>query len=170
MNEQSEADPNADTIIRLIEPAQPTRDTPDARDAIASSPRFLDALPSQARPAPWAVQVRGTSTVVSLDRPVVVGRRPATRVPPGAIEPRRLVIPASFGEVSARHARIEHVGESIVVSDLGSTNGIAVHWASGVVRRLRSGESCVVLPDSTVELAAGVALNFVHPEPPGSRP
>ena len=78
------------------------------------------------------------------------------------------MIPAEFGEVSARHVRIEQVGDTIVVHDLGSTNGVTVHWARGASRRLRRGESCAVLPDAVIELCDGVQLEFItQPEPAG---
>ncbi|WP_297603879.1 FHA domain-containing protein [Microcella sp.] len=143
-----------DTIIRLIEPTVLSR---AARPA---------SLPPVAEPEPdpsvaWSVSVRGSSAVVPLDRPVDIGRRPEPPRVPERLPARRVVIPAEFGEVSARHVRVEQVGDTIVVHDLGSTNGVTVHWAGGASRRLRRGESCAVLPDAVIELCDGVQLEFI---------
>lgn len=141
-----------DTIIRLVEPTVQSR---AARPA--ALPLVAEAKPS----APWSVSVRGSSTVVPLDRPVDIGRRPEPPRVPERLPARRVVIPAEFGEVSARHVRVEQVGDTIVVHDLGSTNGVTVHWARGASRRLRRGESCAVLPDAVIELCDGVHLEFI---------
>lgn len=144
-----------DTIIRLVEPAPP--------------PAGPAPLGSASAPEPvtrWSVRVRGTSTVVALDRPVDIGRSPGLSRIDEHPAPRRVAIPADQGEVSARHVRVEQVGETLVVHDLGSTNGVVVHWASGASRRLRRGESIAVLPDAIIALADGVELDFVSEHEP----
>ncbi|MGV3732511.1 MAG: FHA domain-containing protein [Microcella sp.] len=161
-----------DTIVRLVEPAAPVR----ATLAPPSSPAAAPGVPAEvaaevaaedaaerdaATPATWAVRVRGTAAVVPLDRPVIVGRRPGAARVGEHPEPRRLVLPADRADVSGRHARLEQLGETLVVADLGSTNGTVVHWSSGAPRRLRPGESCAVLPDALVELGDGVVIEFV---------
>ena len=139
-----------DTIIRLIEPAP----LPASAGAVVLQP---DPDPI----AKWSMRVRGSSTVVPLDRPVDVGRRPGPSRIHEQPAPRRLVLPDPEGLISARHARVEQVGETLVVHDLGSTNGVVVHWASGASRRLGRGESIAVLSDAVIVLADGVELDFV---------
>ncbi|MBX9471150.1 FHA domain-containing protein [Microcella sp.] len=146
-----------DTIIRLVEPAPP----------------IARPLPGGGESGPeptvqWSVRVRGTSTVVALDRPVDIGRNPSLSRIDEHPAPRRVAIPADRGEVSARHVRVEQVGETLVVHDLGSTNGVVVHWASGASRRLRRGESIAVLSDAVIALADGVELDFVSEGDPTS--
>jgi pSer/pThr/pTyr-binding forkhead associated (FHA) protein len=91
---------------------------------------------------------------------------------------RRVVISAEYGDVSGRHVHIEQIGETLVVSDLGSTNGVMIHSAPApapapasqttslpeMVRvvRLRPGESCAVLPDAVVRIGDSVAIEFVR--------
>ena len=144
-----------DTIIRLVEPAPPPLPSSE-RATFPSSVSTVDPV------AKWSVRVRGTSTIVALDRPVDIGRSPGLSRIDEHPAPRRVVIPADQGEVSARHVRVEQVGETIVVYDLGSTNGVVVHWASGASRRLRRGESIAVLSDAVIVLADGVELDFVE--------
>lgn len=139
-----------DTIIRLVEPVL--------------RPARTGAIELQPAPDPiaqWCVRVRGTSTVVPLDRPVDVGRRPGLSRIDENPAPRRLVVADPQGLISARHARVEQVGETLVVHDLGSTNGVVVHWATGASRRLGRGESIAVLSNAVIALAEGVELDFV---------
>ena len=155
-----------DTIIRLVEPPAIPR----------ASGLPTEAVPAVAPPATppavaWGMRVRGTTVVVPLDLPAVVGRRPGPVRPSEHPAPRRVVIPSDRTDVSSRHARIELVGESLVVSDLGSTNGVVVHWSTGASLRLRSRESCTVLSDSVVVLGDGVEIEFVAlPSSPTSSP
>lgn len=168
-----------DTIIRLVEPAARTAER--AIDvAVDEVLRVLPAVGPRARavddveddaldgaasePAEWMLAVRGTSTLVPLDRPVIVGRAPGAARFPDGVDPRRLVVPKDRRGISSTHARIEQVGDSLVVTDLGSTNGVAVHWASGATRRLRPGESCVALPDASIDLGDGIVIEF-RPNP-----
>ncbi len=165
-----------DTIVRLIEPAAPapslpTRAAARAASAPPAAPAAvpLGAVPPGALPpadespgaGAWAVRLRGAAVVVPLDRPLVVGRRPGAARPGEHPTPRLLVVPPERADVSGRHARLEQLGETLVVADLGSTNGIVVHWSAGAPRRLRPGESCAVLPDARIELGEGVVLEFV---------
>ncbi|WP_439563713.1 FHA domain-containing protein [Microcella sp.] len=147
-----------DTIIRLVEP-------PAARPAPLLPTEALAVVEPPAPPSPveWAMRVRGTTTVVPLDLPVIIGRRPGGPRPTEHPVPRRVVIPADRADVSARHARIERIGHTLVVSDLGSTNGVVVHWSTGSILRLRPAESCAVLPDAIIVLGDGVEIEFVAP-------
>ncbi|MFN4002591.1 FHA domain-containing protein [Microcella sp.] len=149
-----------DTIIRLVEPARPS--------PLAALPLDAALPPEPVHPDPvaWALRVRGTTTVVPLDVPVIIGRRPGAPRPTEHPVPRRIVVPADRADVSARHARVERLGSSLVVADLGSTNGIVVHWSSGSSLRLRPGDSSAVLPDAIIELGDGVEIEFVDPSIP----
>lgn len=148
-----------DTIIRLVEPAPPPALPP-------AGPTLLGSASAPDPVTRWSVRVRGTSTVVALDHPVDIGRSPGLSRIDEHPAPRRVAIPADHGEVSARHVRVEQVGETLVVYDLGSTNGVVVHWASGASRRLRRGESIAVLSDAVITLADGVELDFVSESGP----
>jgi hypothetical protein len=151
----------SDTVVRLVEPAVIARSASDTL-LIPSAP-FPQSAPVPVAPhvARWALRVRGTGVIVPLDIPAVIGRRPGgsrvTERPP----PRRVVIPATHTDVSSRHIRLEQLGESLVVSDLGSTNGVVIHWSSDSNVRLRPGESCAVLPTAVIALGENVEIEFV---------
>lgn len=164
---EPDADADEATVIRLIEPDIPPTvplGVPEGAPLSAAvlPPRPpdepLDAPPPPA-PAPLAtLRIPGVDRDVPLDRPVVIGRRPAAVRMPETPAPLRIVVPADRRGVSARHARIEQLGSALVVTDLGSSNGIVVHLPRGSVRRLRTGESCAVLPGSVVSLGDGIDI------------
>ena len=171
-----------DTVIGLIQPHAPAHERSALSSPAPTAPLASHEVPTwspetepvetERTPALWAVRIRGTDLTIPLDRPAIIGRHPsAARIvefPP----PRRVQIPAEHRDVSARHARIEQVGDTLVVTDLGSTNGIDVHWSQGPVRRLRPGETSVVLPDAVVAIGGAVVVEFVAagdpPTPPGA--
>ncbi len=178
-----------DTVIRLVEPPSDTAPRPVAsavdevlrrlpasvRRATRASAEWPDDDDAPVANAPdriaWMLVVRNSATSVPLDRPVLVGRSPATARVAGPVEPRKLIVPRDRRGVSSTHARIEQLGDSLVVTDAGSTNGLVVHWASGPPRRLRPGESCVVLPDAAVDLGDGIVIEFhPNPSPPEEHP
>lgn len=163
--------PGDDTVIRLVEPFLPSRSRVADRPVL-----LLDSLlphrpgdpggaldgageaPSIGEHADFALRVPGVEHPVLLDLPVVIGRRPGASRVPEIPAPRRIVVPADRQGVSGRHARIEQLGVSVVVTDLGSSNGTVVHLPTGPQLRLRPGESCVVLPDSTIALGDGIDI------------
>lgn len=163
-----------DTIIRLREPRATAPTALTALSALGGLSGLTDALTPRLETSQlntprqsvglWAMRVRGTTTIVPLDVPAVVGRRPSPLRPTEYPAPRQVVIPADRGEVSARHVRVEQLGETLVVVDLGSTNGTVVHWSSGSRVRLRHSESCAVLPDAIIALGDGVEIEFVAVE------
>lgn len=155
-----------DTVIGLIQPHAPAHDR-----SVLSSPASTAPLPShddppepaepERTPTIWAARIRGTDVTIPLDRPAIIGRHPSAARIDEIPQPRRVQIPAEHRDVSARHARIEQLGDTLVVTDLGSTNGIDVHWSEGPVRRLRPGETSVVLPDAVVAIGDAVVVHFV---------
>ena len=157
-----------DTVIGLIQPHAPAHDRGVLSSPAPTAPLLFHDLPSEPAesepertPTLWAARIRGTDVTIPLDRPAIIGRRPGAAHIDEIPQPRRVQIPAEHRDVSARHARLEQLGDTLVVTDLGSTNGIDVHWSQGSVRRLRPGETSVVLPDAVVALGDAVVVEFV---------
>lgn len=160
----------SDTVIRLIEPFMPSRSRLSDRPAL-----LVDSLlpqrpgsaveppsgPRSASAAGFALRIPGVAQPVRLEVPVIIGRRPGVSRVPESPAPLRIVVPADRLGVSGRHARIEQLGDSVVVTDLGSSNGTVVHLPAGPLLRLRPGESCVVLPDSIIDLGDGIDIAVV---------
>lgn len=139
--------------------APPTwRDTPSAPHAPVTTGRqeaFPATEPVVLPPAPATFAVRLPSgDTSSLDAPVLVGRRPAPQRVADGVEPRLVTVASPTQEVSSTHVRIEQSGDAVVVTDLRSTNGTVVTGPAGA-RRLRPGESVVVLAGARVEIGDG---------------
>lgn len=124
-------------------------------DAAAPSP---DAAPGSSMPVAsvataGAPRFRiGGGAPVTVTVPVLIGRRPLPpRITVAGPSPQLITV-ASPGEiVSGTHLELRVVGTRLVATDLRSTNGTMLRTASGA-RRLRAGESIVVMPGSTLEL------------------
>ncbi|MFF9562629.1 FHA domain-containing protein [Leifsonia sp. NPDC014704] len=104
-------------------------------------------------PATFAARLPSGDTI-PLDVPVLIGRRPAPQRVDSGVEPRLATVPSPTQEVSSTHVRIEQSGDAVVVTDLRSTNGTVVTGPTGA-RRLRPGESSVVLAGARVEIGDG---------------
>ena len=98
---------------------------------------------------------------IPLDLPCRLGRRPrAPRI--SAAAPVRLIEVASpTSAVSGTHVEIRQEGGSVVVTDLGSTNGTVVAPPRGRRQRLHSGQSLAVLPGTTVHLGDGNIIEIL---------
>ncbi|GAA1442378.1 FHA domain-containing protein [Leifsonia poae] len=117
-------------------------------------------------PGRFAVRV-GSGDILTLDRPVLVGRRPAMLRVSSGEEPRLVAVVSPAHEVSSTHVQIEQVGDAVVVTDLRSTNGTTVTPAGGEASRVRPGESVVVLPGTQVEIGDGniIEITAARDEP-----
>ncbi|SEH87237.1 MULTISPECIES: FHA domain-containing protein [unclassified Leifsonia] len=145
--------------------AVPAGDTPSV-----SAGRLLidtgDLLPSTqplvppAAPATFAARLPSGDSV-ALDVPLVIGRRPAPQRVASGAGPRLVTVPSPTQEVSSTHVRIEQSGDAVVVTDLRSTNGTVVTGPGGA-RRLRPGESAVVLAGARVEIGDGNIIEITE--------
>ncbi|TFD04333.1 FHA domain-containing protein [Cryobacterium sinapicolor] len=121
---------------------------PSAGEGVrAAEPRFALRLPDGEQ--------------IPLDLPCRLGRRPRqTRI--AAATPARLIEVASpTSAVSGTHVEIRQEGGSVVVTDLGSTNGTVVAPPRGRRQRLRSGQSLTVLPGTTVHIGDGNIIEIL---------
>ncbi|KQR46716.1 hypothetical protein ASF82_04625 [Frigoribacterium sp. Leaf164] len=157
-----------DTVVTpLVRP--PGRAVPRDLDDTVVRPRGARpggdrAGTAPVRPARRRHGVRVGTAVHWLDRPLLVGRRPAApRVVRGA-EPQLVTVPSAGGEVSASHVSFDQQGDVVVVTDLRSTNGTVVVMPGRVPVRLRQGESVVALAGTIVDLGDGVLLEVLPPQ------
>jgi pSer/pThr/pTyr-binding forkhead associated (FHA) protein len=68
--------------------------------------------------------------------------------------------------VSSSHVRIAHEGGAVVVTDLRSTNGTFVTPPEGRRRRLRAGESLVVLAGALIDIGDGNIIEIMSVDRP----
>ncbi|MBF4581240.1 hypothetical protein ITJ54_01000 [Curtobacterium sp. VKM Ac-2865] len=140
-----------------------------ARGARASAqvtglPEVPPSLPDVVEPPRARVpSIRVADRVIRLDRPVVVGRRPALpRVVRGP-EPELVVVRSPSGQVSSSHVAFHAEGEAAVVDDLHSTNGTVVRPAGAAAYRMPSGASIVALTGTVVEIGDGIGIEVLSP-------
>ncbi len=132
---------------------------PDADPSVGVPTR----LPSGPVAPPRVPSIRVGGRVVRLDRPVVVGRRPAApRVVHGA-GPELVTVPSPTTQVSSSHLLVHAAGEAAVVDDLRSTNGTVVRPPGSAPFRMASGASIVVLTGTLVEIGDGNVIEVLSP-------
>ncbi|MCL2454562.1 MAG: FHA domain-containing protein [Micrococcales bacterium] len=107
---------------------------------------------------PTAQLVLSTGLVVSLDRPVLLGRAPQAARVSSREMPRLVAVPSPQQDISRTHAEVRMEGDDVLVTDLDSTNGVHVLRPGGGARRLRPGEPRVLADDETVDLGDGVTF------------
>lgn len=97
-----------------------------------------------------------------LDAVYHLGRRPRPpRISDGP-PPRLVPVPSSTNAVSGTHLEIRQEGDSVVVTDLGSTNGTVVIPPRGRKRRLGPGQSLAVAPGTTVDIGDGNIIEILR--------
>ena len=145
--------PDADTILR---PPHSAEDTVIIRRRERRNP-WLDAGTA---PAPLADAARYGFRLpdggeVRLDVVYYLGRRPRSpRITDGPL-PRLITVTSATSAVSGTHLEIRQEGDTVVVTDLNSTNGTIVNSPRGKRQRLGSGQSLTVVPGTTVDIGDG---------------
>jgi hypothetical protein len=135
------------------------RDRPLPTDAAARPSVPVEPAPTARRVA----SIRLRDRVIALDRPVVLGRRPAgPRVAP-RVAPELVVVPSPSGQVSGTHVTIHAEGDAVVVEDMRSTNGTFVRVPGAAPLRMRAGASMVVLTGTVVDIGDGNTIEILSP-------
>jgi pSer/pThr/pTyr-binding forkhead associated (FHA) protein len=98
---------------------------------------------------------------VTIDRTILVGRSPRAERTDGNGIPQLVMVDSPHGDVSRTHARIFIEGWQVLLEDLGSTNGTVITNATGVSRRIRSGEPAIVTAGSVIDLGDGAVFRAV---------
>ncbi len=142
---------DADTIVSSPAPRAPYRPAPAPPATVES-----------AAPPPTDVPVSsiriGTHEPIPLDLPAYIGRRPSAPRITGGLPPRLVMVPSPAREVSATHVEIHQEGTTVVVTDLGSTNGTIVTHPRGEPVTLRQGESVVAVDGSVVDIGDDIRI------------
>ncbi|WP_439691736.1 hypothetical protein ACRQ4B_12450 [Curtobacterium sp. SP.BCo] len=153
-----DGDPLDDTVVR---PSTRPADT----DLLVGGPTGAEPRLPAAPPEPTTrvPSIRIGDRVLRLDRPVIVGRRPALpRVLRGPT-PELVTVPSRSGQVSSSHVLVHAEGEAAVVDDLRSTNGTVVRPAGAAPFRMPAGASNVVLTGTVVEIGDGNVIEVLSP-------
>lgn len=161
-------DPYGDTVIRPVRRAARSGAGSSVDDTVvrARPVGAADAAapPPDDRPVRRQIpSVRVGGRVLRLDRPLVVGRRPAA--PRVAVDggPVLVTVPSPSGQVSSSHLLVHAEGEAAVVEDLRSTNGTVVRPPGAAPFRMAAGASIVVLTGTLVEIGDGNVIEVLSP-------
>lgn len=116
--------------------------------------------PTGAGPHDAAPRFRvGADDPRAVTAPVRIGRDPAApRVAP--VRPELVRVDSPRAIVSSTHLELRREGRRLVATDLRSTNGTIVR-APGGTRRMRSGESIVVAPGTSLDLGDGTIVEIL---------
>ena len=158
-----------------VPPASPTpvaglQGDHDGATIAASELRALRQQAPLANDAPTAVlpvasgatgRVRvSTGQVVTLDRTVIIGRRPRSTRASGANLPHLIAVESPQQDISRSHLEIRPEGDTVVVIDLHTTNGSTLLRPGADPMRLHPGEQTLVLSGDVVDLGDGVTVAF----------
>ncbi|MES1212499.1 MAG: hypothetical protein ABUT11_03020 [Leifsonia sp.] len=125
--------------------------------------------PLPAQPPPFRIRL-ADGTLVPLDQPVYLGRKPSVpRIHPGGT-PLLVTLDSPQREVSSTHLELTTVGGAIVATDTKSTNGSVLRVPGAAPRRLIGGESVVVIPGTVIELGDSNLIELLAPEPGAAAP
>jgi len=163
-----------DTVLRPPRAARPTtaeRDGAPAEDTVLRAPV---APPREPREEPASEPAGGQlerygfrlpdGTERRLDTAYLLGRRPqSARIGAGrGADTRLITIGSRTSAVSATHLEIRQDGDSVVVTDVGSTNGTIVLPELGRRQRLRPGQSVAVRPGTRVDIGDGNIIEVLR--------
>lgn len=165
------APPVAAPPVALPPMGVPTAGDHDGATISAAELRALRQQPPIANDAPTAVlpvtdaavagRIRvSTGQVVSLDRTVIVGRRPRSSRASGANLPHLVAVESPQQDISRSHLEIRPEGDTVVVIDLHTTNGSTLLRPGADPMRLHPGEQTLVLSGDVVDLGDGVTVAF----------
>lgn len=101
-----------------------------------------------------------TGQVVTLDRTVIIGRRPRSTRASGADLPHLVAVESPQQDISRSHLEIRPEGDTVVVVDLHTTNGSTLRRPGADPMRLHPGEQTLVLSGDVVDLGDGVTVVF----------
>ncbi|MCC2032991.1 FHA domain-containing protein [Microbacterium allomyrinae] len=108
-------------------------------------------------PAPGRIRM-STGQVLQLDRTVVIGRRPRSTRVSGTDLPHLVAVDSPQQDISRSHVELRVEGESIVATDLRTTNGTTLHRSGVDPVRLHPGEGTVVVPGDLLDLGDGITV------------
>lgn len=128
------------------------------REAAARTGDTVPPLAPPRMPAPGRLRL-STGAIVPLDRTVVIGRRPRSTRVSGTDLPRLIAVDSPQQDISRSHLELRVEGDTIVATDLQTTNGTMLLRAGSSPTRLHPGEPTVVVPGDLLDLGDGITVD-----------
>ncbi|MGW9628055.1 FHA domain-containing protein [Microbacterium sp. NPDC055521] len=136
-------------------------EAPPQATATAGPDTPTEILPAVENPVAAHGSARlSTGQVVTLDRIVIIGRRPRATRASGDDLPHLVAVDSPQQDISRSHLEIRPEGDSVVVIDLHTTNGSTLLRPGADPMRLHPGEPTLVLSGDVVDLGDGVTATF----------
>ncbi|WP_149084349.1 MULTISPECIES: FHA domain-containing protein [Microbacterium] len=137
-------------------------DLRELRQQPAAAPDAPTEVIPVAEPAAVAAgRIRvSTGQVVTLDRTVIIGRRPRSTRASGTNMPHLIAVDSPQQDISRSHLEVRPEGDTVVVIDLHTTNGSTLLRPGADPVRLHPGEQTLVLSGDVVDLGDGVTVAF----------
>jgi hypothetical protein len=146
-------------------PPSPVVGDHDGETLSIAEARALQGLPPAPPPPPppppprVRARVRlSTGQVLALDRPVIVGRRPRSARATGADLPQLIAVPSPQQDISRNHVQIHVEGDSVLATDLETTNGTTLLRPGAAPVRLHPREATVIVGGDVLDLGEGVTV------------
>jgi len=167
---------DADTVV--VPRRRPGSVDGDPRRAAAPAGTGSADGPHTTAGAPGSTEVAGEAAAVSdvpqvriaggpvrtVTVPLLIGRRPTPqRLAVEGAESELVAVESRGGFISATHVELRVEGTRLVATDLRSTNGTTLRSTGGGRRRLRSGESIVVIPGVALDLGDDTIIEILPP-------
>lgn len=92
----------------------------------------------------------------ALTAPVILGRAPSVSNVPASVLPHLVTLTGD--DISRSHVRVAVEGDTVVVTDLHSSNGTHVIAPGKLPQLLRSGEPTPVITGTVIDLGSGIVL------------
>lgn len=142
-------------------PAAPALGDHDGRTVLASEIQAARRRRGSvaAPPAPPAHRYELTlpdGTSQPLSAPVILGRAPSVSNVPASVLPHLVTLTGD--DISRSHVRVAIEGDTVVVTDLHSSNGTHVIAPGKLPQLLRAGEPTPVITGTTIDLGSDVLL------------
>lgn len=158
----------ATTVIRRLDSPVTTGDHDGETISVAQARALrTDATASDSTPPPPLAPPRpqapgrvrlSTGQEYLLDRTVVIGRRPRSTRVTGTDLPHLVAVDSPQQDISRSHLELRVEGDSIIGTDLNTTNGTTLHRSGAEPVRLHPGEQTVVVPGDLLDLGDGVTV------------
>jgi hypothetical protein len=134
-------------------------DLPRPREVVPPAP-VEPAVAGGPRTLMFGYRLNG-SQPFALDLPHFFGRNPKRPATGGRI----VVLQSSTKSVSATHVQVAQVGDSVVVTDLKSTNGTSLIVPGSSWQRLAAGQSLAVPAGTFIDVGDGNVIEIMPGQP-----
>ncbi|KAA9106455.1 FHA domain-containing protein [Microbacterium rhizomatis] len=163
-----EAEAEAPVVEPVPDGASETFGDHDGETISVAQARALRAADPDSAPPPLAPprppafgRIRlSTGQTLLLDRTVVIGRRPRSTRVTGTDLPHLVAVDSPQQDISRSHLELRAEGDSILATDLHTTNGSTLLRAGAEPVRLHPGEPTVVVPGDVIDLGDDITVSI----------